>query len=114
MSMRDIPASGYTVKASEFTKFLPESVQGRYTKAIEDVDSELVSEILGEHLPNDYPGFESVFILSGEDSSEDLAQGEMYVVFDESDLYVKEPTRAHEIMKFQGISPTFSRWSTWG
>ncbi len=114
MSMRSIPASGYTVKASEFTKVLPENQQERYAKAITDQDAELVDEILNEHLPQDFPGYEQVYLVAEEDESDELEKGEVYVVFDESDLYVKEPTRQHEIMRFQEISPKFSRWTVWG
>ena len=114
MSMKDTACSGYTVKASAFTPVLPESIRERYTKAIEDQDWENVDEILNEHMPADFPGYESAFVLNDEDNSDGLERGEVYVIFQDEDLFVQTPTRAHDLMKAQGISPEFNRWTTWG
>ena len=114
MSMTDTACSGYTVKASEFTCFIPESVRERYQKSLEDGDWETTNEILNEHMPADYPGYESCFVLKDEDNCDGLERGEVYVIFQDEDLFVQTPTRAHDLMKSQGIYPEFNRWTSWG
>ena len=112
--MQSIPASGYTVKASEFTKHIPESQRERFTKALEEKDVLAVDEILWEHLSTDFPPFESSFVLGPDDDASNLERGVVYICFQEDDLYVKEPKRQTELMRHHGISPEFNRWTTWG
>ena len=114
MSMQDVPCSGYTVKASAFTPLLPESIRERYTKAIEEQDWETTDEILNEHMPADFPGYESCFVLGDEDNAEGLDRGEVYVIFQDEDLFTQVPTRAHDLLRAQGILPEFNRWTLWG
>lgn len=112
--MQDTACSGHTVKASEFTRFIPHDIQEVFTKAIADQDYEKVDEILDEHMPTDFPGYESAFVLKDEDNADGLERGEVYVIFQDEDLFVQTPTRAHDLMKAHGISPEFNRWTTWG
>ena len=112
--MRDSACSGYTVKASEFTKFIPEPLKERWQKALADGDWETTDEILNEHMPADFPGYESCFTLNDEDNADNLERGEVYVIFQDEDLFVQTPTRAHDLMRCQGISPEFNRWTVFG
>jgi hypothetical protein len=114
MSMSDTACSGYTVKASEFTKVLPEAHQERYTQAITNQDYETVDEILNEHLPAEFPGYESAFVLKSEDTADELEHGVVYVIFQDEDLFVQIPTRSHDLMRAKGITPEFHRWTVWG
>jgi hypothetical protein len=112
--MQETACSGYTVKASEFTRLIPESVRERYQKALDAQDWETTDEILNEHLPIDFPGYEACFVLNAEANADNLVHGEVYVIFQDEDLFVQIPTRAHDLMKAQGISPEFNRWTNWG
>lgn len=114
MSMQDTACSGYTVKASAFTKFIPESLREQFTKAIEEQNAELVDEILNEHLPAEFPGYESAFTLKDEDNADALEKGEVYVIFQDEDLFIQTPTREAEALRAAGIIPEFNRWTSWG
>lgn len=115
MSMKDIACSGHVIKASDLTKILPDEMQKEYTAAIEDQNWELVGEILDGNIPTEFPPFESVFVHSDEDSSDgELDKGEIYVCFDETDLFTKAKTPEMVALEKVGIEPKFVRWTTWG
>ena len=115
MSMKDIPCSGYTVKASEFTNLLPGIMRDAYAKALEERDVEKLHEILEKHLPSTFPDYESLFMLSDEDNAENLERETVYVIFQDEDLYHKVLTdQATTMMKTHGIIPQFNRWTNWG
>lgn len=113
--MRDTAASGFLIPASKFTELLPESVREQYTKAIEDQDAETVTNLLDEHAPEQFPNFESAFVFGDEDTSENLVKGEVYVNFDEEDIYKpKELNFAGEFLKAKDLLPAFERWTMFG
>ena len=112
--MSNTGASGYVVKASDFTPLLPEHLQEKFTQAIADKDTELVNEILGENAPEAFPTFESSFMLRDEDEAENLTKGEVYICFQDEDLYVQKPNAELLFLVANGIKPEFERWVTWG
>lgn len=114
MSMHNTAASGHVLKASDLTKHLPRSIQEQYAKFVEEGDNESVETLLRDHLPRAFPPFESVFVMNDEWESDQLERGEMYVCFDESDLFTKTPTSQMLALERVHLSPTFSRWVTWG
>jgi hypothetical protein len=105
---------GFVVKASEFTNFLPSNLREKYTQAIADQDTDLVDEILGENAPAEFPEFESSFKLKDEDESENLTKGEIYICFQDEDLYFQTPKPGLNFLKSKGINPEFERWVVWG
>ena len=112
--MQDIPCSGYTLKASDLTKFLPADQQEQFTKFCEDGDWESVQTVLADHMPKEFPQFTDAFCLNEESNPCDLERGEVYVNFDDSDLYVRVESPAYKAMKAKGLSPEFNRWTVWG
>jgi hypothetical protein len=114
MSMQSTGASGYVVKASAFTNLLPEPLREKYTQAIADGDAELVNEILGENAPEQFPFFESSFKLNEEDNAENITKGEVYICFQEDDLYFMRPKPELDFLMAHGIKPEFERWCVWG
>lgn len=114
MSMDCTGASGYVVKASVFTSLLPEHLREKYTQAIADQNTELVDEILGENAPEAFPTFESSFTLKDEDTSDNLERGEVYICFQDEDLFHLTPKPELEFLKSKGINPEFERWTVFG
>jgi hypothetical protein len=112
--MQESPCSGYTVKAIDFLKELPESVHNQFADAIAEKDEGTVDEILNEFMPSDFPGYESVFVLKDEDNADGLERGVVYIIFKDEDLFVQTPTRSHDLLRAKGIIPAFNRWTTWG
>jgi len=112
--MTNTAASGYTLKASDLTNHLPRAIREDYERFIKEGDAESVETLLSDHLPRGFPPFESVFVMADEWESDCLDRGEMYVCFDESDLFTKTPTQHMLNMERVKVAPTFSRWVTWG
>lgn len=115
MSMRDIPASGYVINGRLLVPTLPQEYQVAATQALDDQDCEAFNEILNFHLPEVFPDYQQAFLFGDEDTSEELERGEVYVIFDESDLFVKTPKP--ELLAFRkavGKDPEYQRWSVWG
>jgi len=56
------------------------------------------------------------FVYDGEngDRYDDLEDGQLYVIFDESDLWVKKPTAFLTKLKKAGLEPEESQWTTFG
>jgi hypothetical protein len=114
MGMKNYSNVGHVVKASDLTQLLTESVRKDYLEAVEYNDCETVEEILGEHMPDGFAPFTSVFNYRFDDiETEDLEDEDMYVTFDAEDLYVKVPSRALELMKASGLNPTQAQWVTY-
>jgi len=114
MSMQDTACSGYTVKASEFTLYIPTALQEKYTQAIRDKKVETIDDILNQFMPSNFPGYESAFVLKDEDTAEGLDRGVVYVIFQDEDLFIQTLTPGMEAMKSRGITPEFNRWTSWG
>lgn len=120
MSMREYPSSGYTVPVASLKALLSAVKQDEFDLLLGEVeegekDGEDLAEFLGKALSEKFPAFE-IYRVSDEDTPDEdnMECGGYYVVFDESDLYVKTETPEHTTMKKLGIVPTFSRWSVWG
>lgn len=114
--MRDIACSGYTINASELTKVLPKDIRDDYKRFIAKKDLESVRLLLFDYLPDEFPMFEDVFIHGDDDDDDagELEHGEMYVLFEETDLYTKTPTPELQAMEKEKIVPKFVRWTVWG
>lgn len=116
MSMRNHPMTGYLVPASKFKDFIPEKSREQYEAAVSACDREEVADILRSHIPSDFPAFSGVWCPAEEDNVDDpeaVQTGEVYVIFDESDLFVKQYSNQHIAMKREGIVPEFHSWSIW-
>lgn len=111
MSMRDVPSSAYTVKATEFAKLFSPTNQAIYITLIDDGDSEGVEEFLKNNLPSSFPHPDSVFVFNAEMSGEEFEEGDVIVCFAEDDLFIKEKRPAMEAMEQNGINPEYSRWT---
>jgi hypothetical protein len=114
MSMNNYANYGWTIKASELTRFFGEPLKSAYTQLIEDQDWESIENFLSEKMPEGFPTLSNVFLMGDEDESADLDRGEIYVYFDTTDLFTVTPTKELESMKSYGINPVESRWVTWG
>lgn len=112
--MHNYSNSGYLIKASDLTKHLPVNLQPEYTALLEDADWSAVEDFIDKNMPTQFPKPESVFLFGGDDESEDLEKGEMYVYFNEDDLFTKVPTKGMEVMTAKDIKPVFRQWVTWG
>lgn len=112
--MKNYGASGYLIKASDLEPLLPVLHRVEYRELLESMDQEEIQNFLSENWPANFPPFNDVYIHAEEDESEDLEHGEIYVSFDESDLFVKTPTPAFEVLKAANVEPKFQRWVQWG
>jgi len=112
MGMKNYSSSGYLVVASKLTKLLPESVQIAYEDAVVDGDWEKAGNILSESWPTNFPVVESVFTMDDDAEFDDdnLQRGEMYVQFDEDDLYISLPTTAMINLSQAGVLPENRKW----
>ncbi len=113
MSMRNYSNYGHTVKASELTKLLPEEVRAEYELFLKEGDWERGSELLAKHLPKQYPCPE-LFLMCEEYESEDLEEGEVYACWNQEDLFVITPKQGMIALEGCEVTPTPSRWVTWG
>ena len=115
MSMRDCPASGYVLEARKVVKALPEDLQEQANLLIEEMDTEGLLHLLIEHFPTNLPQPAEVFMLGDEDTPEELEVGELYVRWEDEDLYtIKEKTALHEFRSIIGTQPQFHHWAMWG
>ena len=112
MGMKNYSSSGYLVVASKLTKLLPESVRISYENAVVDGSWEKAGNILSESWPTNFPVFESVFTMDDDAEFDDdnLQRGEMYVQFDEDDLYISLPTTAMINLSQAGVLPENRKW----
>jgi len=112
MGMKNYSSSGYLVVASKLTKLLPESVRISYENAVVDGDWEKAGNILSESWPTNFPVVESVFTMDDDAEFDDdnLQRGEMYVQFDEDDLYISLPTTAMINLSQAGVLPENRKW----
>jgi hypothetical protein len=112
MGMKNYSSSGYLVVASKLTKLLPESVQIAYEDAVVDGDWEKAGNILSESWPTNFPVVESVFTMDdcAEFDDDNLQRGEMYVQFNEDDLYISLPTTVMINLSQAGVLPENRKW----
>lgn len=114
MSMRDYPCSGYVLSANKVLKILPESCRELAQDLIEDGDWEGLQEYLRMHLPPQFPQPAEVFLMSDEDTSDDLERGKLYCRWDEEQLYEKIETKEMVSLREVTDKPEFCHWSMWG
>ena len=111
MSMKNYSSYGYLVVASTLTKLLPETVRVSYAAAVDEGDWETAKNILDESWPTNYPVVEAVFAMSNDAEFDDeIQRGEMYVSFNEGDLYISVPTTALINLSQAGVQPENRRW----
>lgn len=113
--MSNSAAFGYIVKASQLTSLLPQVQRAKYKRLIRQQDTESLDNLLGTHLPERCPDFESVFVVGDEWESEDLRRGEVYVEFSEDLLFKpREETFAMQFMRKVKAEPKMQRWVEFG
>lgn len=122
MSMNENPGSGYVLPAADLVTVIPNALQGSFKAAL-DEGWEDVRDWIEAHwakcqevypsLPDLDPN--SVYRPADEDTvdGETMEHGVIYVMFDESDLFIKTPSAANLFMEKKSIKPRHSRWSVW-
>ena len=115
MSMQDTPATGYVLEAHKAILLLKLSDRIAAELIYEDDNSEGLQDYLEKNLPCEFPRPAEVFILSDEDTSEDLERGQMYVRWDEEELYIRTDTPAMKAIRNSlGEIPKPALWTVWG
>lgn len=133
MTMKDTGCFGYVLKADDFFAVLLQVAQrtldagemlGKVTAAkalavaiqsghANRDDCEELATVLQEIAPAlDFPPPETCYMLGDEDSSDDLEHGIVYVIFDESSLWVKTPTPG--MMQLAHREPEVAMWCAFG
>ena len=122
MSMRQNPGSGYVVKLDDLKeaiiKALPEEEKAKFTKDLDAAIGEpdavieaLTPSMEGMQLPTP----EYVFELAADDEPDDeLERHTRYVLFDESELYVRTPTAELTRLKSLKVEPKLHNWAMFG
>lgn len=115
MSMQDCPCSGYIVPLDKVTALLSPESQVEFAKALKNgMNNQDITDFLSNKLPKNIPTF-SVYRPCNEDNLYDeMVSGEYYAIFDESDLFVKTPSRGMLKLQQYGITPEFTQWTIWG
>lgn len=115
MASTDKPTAGYLVEAKQLIQLLPHEVQDEYDQYVADLDSEDAAQLIDKHWPATAAKPAELFVFAPEDTSEELEEGVMYARFDESDLYLKTPSRKARQLERMGVKmPSFYMWNTWG
>ena len=122
MSMRENPSSGYVVKLDDLKaavlKALPEAKQAQFSNAVEDAggDGDGLIAALSPYMEGlQLPIPEHVFQLGKDDETDgELDLHQWYVLFDESEIYVRTPTAELTRLKDLKVEPTLHNWATWG
>ena len=135
MSMRENPGSGYVVKLDDLKeaiiKVLPEAEKAKFTEdldaAIGDPDA-VIEEYTAELNPNSgeakilhniegmqLPVPEHVFELGADDEPDDeLERNTWYVLFDDSELFVRTPTAELTRLESLKVEPKLHNWAIFG
>jgi hypothetical protein len=122
MSMRENPGSGYVVKLDDLKaavlKALPEAKQAQFSRAVEDAigHSDALIEAISPYMKGlQLPIPEHVFELGDDDETGDeLERHQWYVLFDESELYVRTPKAEFTRLKSLKVEPKFHNWAVFG
>ena len=115
MGMKDNPGCGFVIAAAELIAALPHRHQAKAQDLLENCDVEPLQELLSQHLPPILPRPAEVFVFGDEDTSDDLEQGTVYVLFEEEDLYTRvEKPEMQAFHKAIGQKPQFCQWTVWG
>lgn len=118
MSNQENPNSGYVVPAKQIaTVFRPGSEQrAKFEQFIEE-DNELgLRDWLWAGNWSSYlPHVVDVYIPRDTDTVEEpMKVGEMYIVFDEEELFEKTPSEKMTRLQSYAIEPEKRNWSVWG
>ena len=114
MGRREYPLSGYVVSLDDVKKVLSGAEIVDLDLLLEDGCENELEEFLHEAFPGTLPEFTFYRPSNRDTVDEPMHQGGWYLVFDESELFTKKKTLAHEMMLMQGIKPQFATWSVWG
>jgi hypothetical protein len=122
MSMRENPGSGYVVKLDDLKeaiiKVLPEAEKAKFTEDLDAAigDPDAVIEALAPCMEGmQLPVPEHVFELGPDDEPDDeLERNTWYVLFDESELFVRTPTAELTRLKSLKVEPKLHNWAIFG
>jgi len=109
MVMQEYPNSGYVVNVHDLKSIFP-------NQEYLDLDDEALEEWLDKNWGNQYPKYTSIYRPSEEDTldQENMVYGERYLIFHDSDLYIKTPRQVLISLSEQNIFPKLTNWSVWG
>ena len=116
MSMRSYPSKGYIVKLDtpEMRQAMP-GLDNALNNYYCDRDLELLNDWVSKNMPKSWPNYDDLYMPSDEDDiSDNMERGVVYVAYDESDLYTKQPTPSNQVLNMNGIIPTSASWSVYG
>ncbi len=122
MSMRQNPGSGYVVKLDDLKeaiiKVLPEAEKAKFAEDLDAAigDPDAVIEALAPCMEvMQLPVPEHVFELGADDEPDDeLERNTWYVLFDESELFVRTPTAELTRLKSLKVEPKLHNWAIFG
>ena len=120
MSMRDCPCRGFVVKAVDLIPALRIEYQNEAKELLEEAACDALHDLFTNGLPANlpfpqFPRVAEVFRLGDEDTpDEDMEIGELYVRFDEDELFTRKETPQMEALKVMGIEPKECSWSIYG
>ena len=114
MSMKECPASGYVVPVTALKKLIPEEFHKDFDSLLnseDGIDIEIIENFLDKHLPPIFSTPE-IFLPRDEDTMDgDMEYGIAYAIFDESELFDKQPKKTYLELKKLEIIPVFANWS---
>lgn len=112
MSNKNYGCHGYVVKAETLTSLLPLDVQPAFTEALTGDNTDLVRELIENHLPEQYP-MPEVFVLNDEGESDDIERGTVYAYWGLEQLFQVIPRTELQLLKTAGIEPAHANWVVW-
>jgi len=118
--MRDNPCNGFVMPAVDLIPALRCECREEAKECLEDGDCESLLDLFNGGLPANlpcpqFPRVAEVFRLGDEDTpDENMEVGELYVRFDEDELYTRKETPQMEALKLMGIEPKKCNWSVFG
>ena len=116
MSNHENPCAGYLLPARDLKSFLPHELQEQFENAVDDCDWETTGNLLRNNWPETFPQLGDVFLLGDEDTGDgEMEQGEIYVQFDQDELFILTPTIGLEALKHAGgKEPQHHQWTIYG
>lgn len=115
MGMKENPGSGYVLTAPQAILLLHPTLRRKAEILFEEGDWEKLGAYLSSRMPNEIPKPADVFICDDDFASDELEKGEMYVRWDEDDLYIRTDTPGLvAIRNSLGIIPQPVLWTVYG
>lgn len=118
MSMEESPGSAYVLEARKIIPHLAEEYRAGAEELIEEQDTSGLQDFLckPEVWPEDFPPIASVYRPGDEDTVDgvNMVTGEVYLLFEQEDLYILRPKPITNRMEVMGIKPELSNFSVWG